>query len=135
MKFKLEIVTPERQFYSGDVDSVILRGIEGDFAVLANRAPLITPLRIGLLKLYEDGDKDAKIAAISGGYVTVTKDKTTIITDSAEWADEIDKSRAEEAKKRAEDRLKSKDSNNTDIQRAEIALKRSLNRLECCNYK
>lgn len=133
MGFHLEIVTPDRKFFSDNVYMVIVRGNEGDLAVLKNRVPLITPLKIGLIKIYREKGGEPEIAAIVDGYVTVTKEKTTIITDAAEWPHEIDRDRAEKAKKRAEERLKS-NNQDTDTIRAEIALKRAINRLECCQY-
>lgn len=126
MGFKLEIVTPDRAFYSDEVDMVILRGAEGDLAILKNRAPIITPISIGKVRIKKEGKE--KIAAISEGYVSVTKEKTTVIADSAEWPEEIDVERAKKAKERAEKRLKQKEG--VDILRAELALHRALNRLE-----
>ena len=126
MSFHLEIVTPDRKFFSEDVYMVIVRGKEGDLAVLKNRVPLITPLAIGNIKIFRTKDSEAEIAATVDGYVTVTKDKTTIVTDAAEWPHEIDLNRAEE-------RLKSNDPN-IDTLRAEIALKRAINRINSCKH-
>lgn len=135
MGFQLEIVTPERQFFSDEVEMVIVRGIEGDLAILKDRAPLITPLTIGLVKIFEKKDGKERVAAVVDGYVTVTKEKTTIITDSAEWPDEIDEARAKESKARAEKRLKEKQDSGVDTARAEAALKRAINRINCCKYE
>lgn len=132
MGFMLKIVTPDREFFSEEVDRVIVRGVEGDLAVLKNRAPIVTPLAIGKIRILKD-DKE-RIAAAVDGYISVTKDETTIITDAAEWPEEIDVKRAEEAKLRAEKRLKEKPEG-LDIARAELALKRALNRLEVANLK
>ncbi|MCF6465055.1 F0F1 ATP synthase subunit epsilon [Clostridium sp. Cult2] len=132
MGFMLKIVTPDRAFFSDEVDRVIVRGIEGDLAVLKNRAPLVTPLAIGKVRITKDGKE--RVAAIVDGYLSVQKDKTTIVTDSAEWPEEIDVERAENAKMRAEKRLREKP-NGLDILRAENALKRALNRLEVANIK
>lgn len=128
MSFMLEIVTPDRSFFSGEVEMVIVRGIEGDLAILDNRSPLITPLSIGKVRVFEDDKKTERVAAVVNGYVSINEGKTTIITDSAEWPEEIDIDRAKEAKKRAEERLK-KRSEGTDVLRAELALKRAINRL------
>lgn len=126
-QFNLEIVTPNREFLNEDVEMLVVRTVDGDIAILKNHIPLVTPLTIGILKLnYPDGT--SKIAALSGGFMEVTKEKTTIVTDSAEWPGEIDEERAEQARKRAEERLKRQESG-LDVARAEIALKRSLNRL------
>lgn len=128
----LEIVTPDREFFSDEVDMVIVKGVEGELAVLKNRAPLITPLSIGKVRIKKDGN--TRVAAIVGGYISVQKDKTTIVTDSAEWPEEIDVERAQRAKQRAEERLE-KRPEGLDIVRAENALKRALNRLEVANLK
>jgi len=130
MGFKLEIVTPDRAFFWDEVDMVILKGIDGDFAVLKGRAPLITPLDIGKIRIKKDNKE--MVAAMSGGYVSVTKEKTTVVTDSAEWPEEIDVERAKKAKERAEERLKEK-KEGIDILRAELALRRALNRLDVAN--
>ncbi|GFN36200.1 F0F1 ATP synthase subunit epsilon [Tepidimicrobium xylanilyticum] len=132
MGFMLEIVTPERAFFSDEVDMVIVRAVEGDLAVLKNRAPIITPLSIGKVRIKKDGKE--RVAAITSGYISVQKDKTIIVTDSAEWPEEIDVGRAEEAKLRAEERLKNKPEG-LDIIRAENALRRALNRLEVAELK
>lgn len=132
MGFLLKIVTPERVFFEGEVDRVIVRGVEGEMAILKNRAPIVTPLAIGKLRILKDGKES--IAAAVGGYVSVTKEETTIITDSCEWPEEIDVKRAEEAKERAERRLRER-SAGIDIDRAELALKRALNRLDVAGIK
>jgi F-type H+-transporting ATPase subunit epsilon len=129
MGFKLEIVTPERAFFSDEVDMVILRGIDGDLAILKNRAPIITPLSIGKIRIKKDGKE--RVASVSEGYVSVTKEKTTVITDSAEWPEEIDVERAKRAKERAEKRLSQREG--VDILRAEASLRRAINRLEVAN--
>jgi F-type H+-transporting ATPase subunit epsilon len=125
--FILEIVTPDRSFFSGEVDMVIVRGMEGDLAVLKDRAPLVTPLAIGKITI-KNGEKE-RIAAVAGGYIKVTKEKATIIADAAEWPEEIDVERAKRAKERAEKRLKSRP-DGLDVARAEVALKRAINRLD-----
>lgn len=126
-QFRLEIVTPNRKFLDEDVEMLVARTIDGDLAVLSDHIPLVTPLSIGILKInYPDGT--SKMATLCGGYMEVTKEKTTIVTDSAEWPGEIDQNRAEEAKKRAEERLKKHESG-LDLARAELALKRALNRI------
>ena len=131
-QFTLEIVTPDRKFFEGEVEMVIVRGTEGDIGILKNHTPLVTPLSIGKIRIKQNGE--FREAAIAGGYVGITKDKTTVITDAAEWPEEIDVKRAEEAKKRAEQRLKSSKSE-IDIVRARIALRKALNRIEVAKKK
>lgn len=130
--FDLEIVTPDRYFFSEKVEMVIVRGLEGDLAVLKGRTPITTPLKIGQVRITQNGKE--RIAAIVNGYISVLGDKTTIVTEAAEWADEIDVNRAEEAKRRAEELIR-KNNDEVDLMRAELALKRALNRLNTSNYK
>lgn len=127
----LEIVTPDRLFFDEDIDSVIVRGMEGDLAVLKGRAPIVTPLRIGKVRIFQNNTE--KIASVCSGYISAVNDKITIVTDAAEWPEEIDVNRAEEAKRRAEELLKKTE--DVDFMRAEAALKRSINRLELSKYR
>lgn len=129
---QLEIVTPERLFFSEEVKMVIVRGIEGDLAILKNRSPITTPLKIGKVRIDQGGEE--RIAAVVDGYISVSDNKATIVTESAEWPDEIDVERAEAAKVRAEGLLKDKPSN-MDVARAELALKRAINRIEVSKHK
>lgn len=130
-QFNLEIVTPERKLFEGEVEMVIARSVTGDIAVLKNHVPLVTPLEISLLTIKTNGD--TRKASISSGYMEVTKDKTTIIVDAAEWPDEIDLERAKKARERAEKRLKA--AADTDVGRAEMALRRAINRIEAIGQK
>ncbi len=129
--FMLEIVTPDRKFFEEEVDMVIVRGLEGDLGILRGHSPLVTPLDIGKIKIKQAGT--TRIAAVAGGYIEVGKEKVTIISDAAEWPEEIDVDRAEEAKQRAEDRLKRRD--NIDVARAEIALRKAVNRINVAEEK
>lgn len=129
---QLEIVTPERLFFSEEVKMVIVRGIEGDLAILKNRSPITTPLKIGKVRIDQGGEE--RIAAVVDGYISVSDNKATIVTESAEWPDEIDVERAQAAKVRAEGLLKDKPSN-MDVARAELALKRAINRIEVSKHK
>ncbi len=132
MSFQLDIVTPEKSFFSGRVDRIIVKGVEGDLAVLKNMAPIITPLAIGRVWIEKDGKE--RVAAVVEGYLTVKDNQATIVTDSAEWPEEIDVERAKLAKERAERRLKEKDES-IDTARAEAALRRAINRLETSKLK
>lgn len=126
MKFFLKIVTPDRVFFEDQIDRLIARGVEGDFAVLPNMSPFVTKLDIGLINILNDGAK--KQASINGGYIDVRDNKVLIVTPSSEWPEEIDENRAKQAMQRAQDRLKQPDK--YDTLRAEIALKKSINRLK-----
>lgn len=123
---KLLVNTPERVFFNGEATFVELATSEGEIGVYPKHIPLTAVLVPCVLTIHQnDGIKKA---AVHGGIVEVLKDKVTILAEIAEWPDEIDVNRANEAKIRAERRLASKDSN-LDVSRAEMALKRSLARL------
>lgn len=131
-EFLLEIVTPEKRFFDENVELAVVRGIEGDIGLMKNHEPYITPLAIGKIKIKQNGKY--KYAVLSQGYVEATEDKTTILTDTAEWVEEIDVPRAEASKERAEKRLKAK-SEKLDVARAEIALKKAIQRIGASNLK
>lgn len=125
--FKLEIVTPFRRVYSGDVKSVIAPGFEGYFGVLARHAPYVAALRIG--EIVVRGTDDARVHfASAGGFVEVLANKMTVLAEAAEEATEIDMPRAMAAKQRAEQRL-SEGRQNWDLARAQIALERATTRI------
>ncbi|NQT31706.1 MAG: F0F1 ATP synthase subunit epsilon [Deltaproteobacteria bacterium] len=124
---RLEIVTAERVVFSEDVDVVIAPGIEGQLGVLPHHAPLMTTLMPGELLVRKGGEEFS--LAITGGFVEVRPDRIIILADAAERVEEIDVARAEEAKRRAEERLKAPAAE-ADMFRVEAALRRSLVRLE-----
>jgi F-type H+-transporting ATPase subunit epsilon len=126
-KLKLEIVTAELQTFSGEVDAVIAPGSEGQLGILPHHAPLMTMLQPGELIVRKDG-QDIYLA-VTGGFLEVRPDKVIVLADACERCEEIDVTRAEEAKKRAEERLKSI-TPEIDHARAEAALRRSLIRLK-----
>jgi F-type H+-transporting ATPase subunit epsilon len=126
-KLKLEIVTAERQTFSGEVNAVIAPGSEGQLGILPHHAPLMTMLQPGELIVRNDG-QDIYFA-VTGGFLEVRPDKVIVLADTCERCEEIDITRAEEARKRAEERLKSQ-TPETDHARAEAALRRSLIRLK-----
>ena len=124
--FKLEIISPDRVFYEGNVTMVELTTSEGEIGVYAEHVPLTSVLEPCALTIHEvDGIKKA---AVHSGFVEILKDKVTVLAELAEWPEEIDVNRANEAKIRAERRLSGQEAN-TNTLRAEMALKRSLARL------
>ncbi len=125
---KLDVVTPERVVFSEEVNMVIARALDGDLGVLANHAPLITALKIGILRV-KKGDRISHIAISGGGFMEVNPEKITILADTAEKPGEIDVERAKSAKERAEKRLTSQ-REDVDYARAEAALRRAMTRLE-----
>jgi F-type H+-transporting ATPase subunit epsilon len=123
---KLDVITAEQQVMSDDVDIVVAPGIVGELGILPHHAPLITMLQPGEL-LIRKGHEETYMA-VSGGFLEVRPDKIIVLADACERADEIDIERAEEAKCRAEERLKTRPTG-VDAMRAEAALRRSLLRL------
>ena len=95
-EFKLKILTPEGVVYEGMDESVIVRTNVGDKGILAKHEPYVAALTIGQAKIRINGT--VRIGAVSSGIVEVTKDQTSILAQSFEWADEIDVERAEKAK-------------------------------------
>lgn len=100
MPLKCEIITQERLVYSEDVDIVMVRGVEGEMAILPRHAPLITPLDYGEVRVRRTGVEES--FAVGGGVLQVANNRVRILAESAEQADEIDLARAEEARRRAE---------------------------------
>lgn len=125
--FKLKIIAPERVFYEGEASFLELVTSEGEVGIYKNHIPMTMVLVPGIVRITE-GD-EVKVAALHSGFVEVLQDSITILAEIAEWPDEIDINRAKEAKIRAERRLEMKDPN-ININRAEIALKKSLVRIE-----
>ncbi len=130
--FKLEIITPDRVFFDDNTENVIVRTTVGDKGILAHHEPYVAALNIGKIKVMIDGRY--RVAAISGGVIKVGRDKTTILAQSCEWADEIDVERAKRAKEIAEERMAAKTSQR-DFDIAEYKLKRALNRIDVANNK
>lgn len=124
----LKVVTPDKLFFEGEIDMLVARTIEGDVGILLNHSPLVTILDIGRLVI-KDGD-ERKVAACAGGYIDVRNNNITVVSDACEWEDEIDINRAERAKERASKKLEEKD---TDTFKAELALKKAINRINIGN--
>lgn len=124
--YMLEIVTPDKNFYSGEVDMTIIRTSTGDMGILRDHEPTVAPLKIGTIRI-KDGES-IKVAACSSGFVNIDEDHVTIITDAAEWAEEIDVKRAEAAMERAQQRLEGK-LQGIDVDRAHVAMTRAMNRV------
>lgn len=125
-EFILEIVTPERKFFEGNVEMIVVKGLNGDIGIMGQHEPYITPLAIGRIKIQLN--KKFRYAALSQGYVEVSEEKTTILADTAEWAEEIDVERAERAKIKAE-KLLNENPDEMNLLRAELSLKKALTRL------
>jgi F-type H+-transporting ATPase subunit epsilon len=125
---RLDIVTQERLVFSEDVDMVIAPGIEGEMGILPHHAPLLTSLNFGELRVKRGGVEE--LFAIGGGFMEVLPDKVTVLASSAEHAEEIDLSRAEAARERAQALLSQGLPDPGEAARIDAALRRSLVRLK-----
>jgi len=131
-KIKLDIVTAERTVLSEEVDIVVAPGTEGQLGILPGHAPLMTMLQPGELMVRKGGEES--YFAVTGGFLEVRPDRVVILADAAERAEEIDVTRAEEARRRAQERLAGAVTS-IDVGRAEAALGRSLARLKVSQRK
>ena len=127
--FALEIVTPERVVYSGQVTSLQAPGTEGSFGVMAGHMPLLASLDVGVLRFADEGWEGVQMA-VSGGFAEIGRERVTVLAETAESAEEIDVQRAESSRQRAEERLANRDDGEVDAARARAALMRAQNRLK-----
>lgn len=122
MPLTLDVITPERTVLSEEVDFVSARALEGELGVLPGHAPLFTALRSDVVVARKGGDET--VLAVMGGFLEVSPGRVTVLTPAAERAEDIDKLRAEEARKRAELEI-----DRTRTTEGEAALARALVRL------
>jgi F-type H+-transporting ATPase subunit epsilon len=105
VKFPLRVVSVERSLFEGDVEFMIATGAEGELGVLARHAPLMTILKPGPLRIQETYGGEEQVLFVGGGFLEVLPDRVTVLADVAEHAEEISVERAEEARKRAQEKL------------------------------
>jgi F-type H+-transporting ATPase subunit epsilon len=127
MPLHLEIVTPERRAFEGDVDEVIVPGSEGEMGILPHHAPLISLLGQGVLRLKTGGEEQE--FAIFGGFLQVRPDRVVVMAETADMASEIDVERAERARREAEHVIEGGLVEQADLASARAALQRALIRL------
>ncbi len=127
-RLRLELATPTRLVVSEVADEVVVPGAEGYFGVLPGHAPLLALVGIGEVT-YRVG-RDERALAVSGGFAEVGPDHVTILAETAERPEEIDSARARAARDRAEGRLGTRGSDDTDFPRALAALARAQARLQ-----
>lgn len=125
--FKLQVVTPDKEFYAGEATMVELTTTEGQIGVYANHIPMTAIVAPGLLRIHEGSE--VKKAALHAGFIEILPEEIKILAEVVEWPEDIDVKRAEEARVRAERRIKNHGAE-IDTFRAELALKRALTRLE-----
>jgi len=124
--FQLDILTPERAFYSGPAEGVAVTTPDGEICVLAQHTPLVTPLEIGTIQLNINGQW--KEAFISEGFMEVGHSRTVIFTQACEWPEDIDARRAEQSMQREQERLRQQRSIR-EQKASQIALARAMARL------
>ena len=132
MPFRLEVVTAERVVMSEAVDQVTVPGAAGRMGILAGHEPLMTALVPGEMDIIRRGERTP--FAVSGGFMEVLPDRVTILADTAERADEIDEARAEAARRRAEELLRERRSEQEQLI-AEAQLRRAMVRLAVARLK
>ncbi|MFC3210500.1 MULTISPECIES: F0F1 ATP synthase subunit epsilon [Planomicrobium] len=122
----VNIVTPDGPVYDSEVSMVIAVTASGEMGVLPGHIPTVAPLGIGAVRLKKENSTE--LVAVSGGFLEIRPEKVTILAQSAERATDIDVARAQESAKRAEALLQAK-KDEVDFKRAELALKRAMNRI------
>lgn len=131
--FSLQIITPEKIFFEGEVQRVIVRTTEGDVGILAKHEKYVAALPSGPVKItMPDGTE--RLAALSGGAIKVSPSMTAILANAVEWAEDID---VDWAKRSEQDALRRKENSKDqqELQFAEMKLKRALNRLRVSSMK
>lgn len=123
---QIKIIAPDRSFYEGEVTFIEFNTTEGILGIYPKHIPMTVVIAPGVLKIEENGG-ETKEAALHSGFAEILGDSITILAESVEWPDEIDVKRAEEAKVRAERRI---EDDSMDLNRAELALKRSIVRMQ-----
>lgn len=130
-KFKVTIITPDGTVYDNDnATMVIMNTAGGQMGIMANHVPLVAALEISTVRIKHD-EGTAEVAAVNGGIIQFDGHQALIAADSAEMPEEIDVQRAEAAKKRSESQIEKakREHNQDDLARAEVHLKRAINRL------
>lgn len=129
--FRLEIISPDKIFYTNDVVMAEYNTVEGEVGIYADHIPMTQILAPGKLTITEEHGQ--KIAALHSGFVEITKDKVTILAEAVEWPQDIDVDRARKARDRAERRIHS-GNEEIELKRAEYALKKALIRLDIAEH-
>lgn len=125
--FYLEIVTPDRSFFSGDVEILIVKTPNGEMGILGGHIPMVVAIAIGPIKIKKDGEWLE--AFMSEGFMEIKQENSILLADTAEWPNEIDINRAKAAEKRARERLQ-RQLSQIEYIRSQAALQRALSRLK-----
>ncbi|AZU64590.1 F0F1 ATP synthase subunit epsilon [Neobacillus mesonae] len=130
---KVSVVTPDGPVYESEVEMVSTKAKTGELGILPGHVPMVAPLEIGIVRLKKDGKTE--LVAVSGGFLEVRPEQVTVLAQSAEKSEDIDVERALKAKERAEQRMKQQKLEHVDFKRAELALRRAVNRLNVAERK
>lgn len=131
--FNLKIITLDEEFYNGQAEVLTVRGVDGDFQILPRHTDLIAVIMPDDIRFVtEEGERHA---FISRSLLKVMDGNVTIIADTAEWPEDIDFQRAEEAEKRAKGQLMERESANSDITKVELALMRAMGRKKTFKFR
>lgn len=131
--FPLKIVTPDGLQFEGQAQELVVRTVSGDMGILAGHINCVAPLGMGMATVVVDGQK--RYGACIGGMVSVMNGGVKLVPTTFEWADRIDKARAEASEQRARRIIDDKSSSTTDLRLAEARLKRALIRKSVAGYK
>ena len=131
--FPLKIVTPDGLQFEGQAQELVVRTVSGDMGILAGHINCVAPLGMGIATVVVDGQK--RYGACIGGMVSVMNGEVKLVPTTFEWADRIDKARAEASEQRARRIIDDKSSSTTDLRLAEARLKRALIRKSVAGYK
>jgi len=130
-KIQLDVVTPEKLVYSGKIDLLEGPAMDGLIGILPKHAPLVTGMKIGVVRIVNEGEETE--IAISDGFMEVLPDKVSLVVRTAELPDMIDIERAESAKERAKERME-KASDRVEFAKAEAAYDRAISRLKAAGH-
>ena len=132
MQYKLNILTADREFYSGMVDSLTFSAVDGQMCILAGHSPLVCALDIGQIKIVDDNGEH--ICANSDGHVEIFPEEVTVFAQSCEWPEEIDVARAKASEERAKEELERHKSRMV-YEHSRITMARAMARLRVSQYK
>ena len=130
--FHLQIVTPDGLYLDDQVESVTVRTTEGDQTILKNHSPYVAALGIGTMRVKQNGK--TRTAAVSGGFLSTTKEVTRVVAVTVEWADEIDLERAKRAEAKARAILE-KHQDDNQVRIAQAKLKKALTRMQAAKMR
>ncbi|MCH9704840.1 MAG: F0F1 ATP synthase subunit epsilon [Proteobacteria bacterium] len=126
---QVEVVSSEKSLYSGEATMVVAPGLMGELGIMPQHAPLLTQIKPGVLKI-NLSDGSTELLYVAGGILEVQPDKVTILADFAERSEDLDESRAEEARKAAEEKLQNSSDSDLDYAQAQAELARAVAQIQ-----